>query len=280
MIMKIITGSVPVQNASIFYKIYGEGRPILLMITGGTGDADSYENIIPFLIDAYTIVTYDRRGYSRSQISNISKQEFIDIETQSDDVNSLLRVITKEPAYVFGSSIGAVIAIDLAVRYPSLVKKVIAHEPPLVNQLPESERAGTVPEIQNNERPWETLRRFTASFGLGQSNLAGQPIMVVSKEAKQRKAANAKFFLEHEAKGVDRYKLDMNKIKNVSSKIVFAAGKESMGNFLYGIAIKTAQDIGALFFGMSGHHMGYGQYPKEFSHELIEILQCENIIQE
>ncbi|MGA2822393.1 MAG: alpha/beta hydrolase [Bacteroidales bacterium] len=276
----VTTGNVSVNNASIFYKTYGEGKPILFMITGGTGDADSYENIIPFLIGKYTVVTYDRRGYARSPIASISDQEIINIETQTDDVRALLRAITKDPVCVFGSSIGAVIALDLAARYPSLVKKVIAHEPPLVNQLPESERAGKVPEIMQNETPFEAMRRFTETFGLVPSNLVGQKFMHVSKDAKKRKTANTKFFLEHESKGVDRYKLNTEKIKGVRSKIVFIAGKESKGNFLYELAIQTAQDIGAPFLEVLGHHVGYGQYPEEFSLELIEILESRQTHQQ
>lgn len=272
MTFNFTTGNVPVNNASIFYKIYGEGRPILLMITGGTGDADSFDNIIPFLIDHFTIVTYDRRGYTRSPIISIPEQEIINIETQTDDVRALLRAITKEPVCVFGSSIGAVIALDLASRYPSLVKKVIAHEPPLVNLLTESERVGKVPEMKQNETPFEAMQRFTATFGLVPRNLAGRTFMHVSKDAIKRKAADTKFFLEHESKGVDSFKPDIEKIKNVHSKIVFVAGKESKGNFLYNLATQTAQETGASFFEVVGHHVGYGQYPEEFSRELIKLL--------
>jgi pimeloyl-ACP methyl ester carboxylesterase len=268
----VTTGNVSVDNASIFYKIYGEERPILLMITGGTGDADSYENIIPFLIDAYTIVTYDRRGYTRSPIASISEQEIIDIETQTDDIRTLLETITKEPVYVFGSSIGAVITLDLAGRYPLLVKKVIAHEPPLINLLPKSERAGKVPELKQNETPFQAMQRFTATLGLVPKNLVGQTFMHVSRDSIKRKTADTKFFLEHEAKGVDSYHLDLEKIRSVSSKIVIVGGKESRGNFLYDLAIKTAKDIESRFFEVVGHHIGYGQYPEEFCKKIIELL--------
>lgn len=176
--------------------------------------------------------------------------------------------------FVFGSSIGAVIALDLAARYPSSVKKVIAHEPPLINLLPESEKAGKVPDIKPNETPFEAMRRFTGSFGLVPRNLAGQTFMHVSKDAMKRKAADTKFFLEHESKGVDSFKPDIEKMRELHSKIVFIAGKESKGKFLYGLAIKTAQDTGSRFFEVAGHHVGYGQYPEEFAKELIELLNA------
>lgn len=271
--MNIKTGSVPVKNATIYYKIYNEGNPILLMITGGTGDADSYENIIPNFIDHYTIVTYDRRGYTRSPIDHISDHEPIDIETQSEDVSALIRSITHQPVVVFGSSLGAVIAIDLVMRYPDLVSKVIAHEPPLVGLIPDEEKKGKAPEILENEHPFEAIRRFTASFGMVPTELTGQSGRPVTEESRKRKTANAKFFLEHESDGVNKYKPDLVKLKAIVPKTVFMAGKESKGNFLYAIAIKTAIEYGIPFYEMPGHHVGYAQYPKEFSKELIDILK-------
>jgi acetyltransferase/esterase len=270
--MNIKTKTVPVKNATIFYKIYNEGKPILLMISGGTGDADSYESILPNFVDQYTIVTYDRRGYTRSPIDQLLEHETIDIETQSDDVSALIRSITHEPVIVFGSSLGAVIAIDLVIRYPDLVTKIIAHEPPLVRLIPEEEKKGKAPEILENEHPLDAIKRFMASFGMVPTELTGQSGKPVTEESRIRKTANAKFFLEHESDGVNKYKPDPVKLKAIVPKTVFMAGKESKGNFLYAIAIKTASEYGIPFFEMPGHHVGYAQFPKEFSKALIDIL--------
>lgn len=272
MLYKVKSDNVSVKNASIYFKIHGEGKPFLLMITGGTGDADSFDTIIPYLIDQFTIISYDRRGYTRSPINTIADDEIIGIATQTEDVRSLLQTITPGPVYIFGSSIGAVIAIDFGAKYPDLVEKVIAHEPPLINQLPDHERTGKVPLILPNESPMAAMRRFTETFKLVPRNLLGQSFMHVSKDAMKRKEADTKFFLQHESKGVDQYLPDIERIKIIRSKIVFVAGKESRGNFLYKLAVQTSKDIGAEFVEMVGHHVGYGQYPKEFSQQLLEIL--------
>ena len=244
--LKVVTGTIPVKNARIFYKISGEGNPHLLMITGGSGDADSYDAIIPYLADHYTIITYDRRGYTRSPINHLSEEEFIDIETQSNDASSLIKAVANEPVYIFGNSLGALIGLDLTIRFPSLVRKIIVHEPPLVNLLPESHREGKIFEKSESESPLDAIRRFTESFGMVPAHLKEQAIKPLSPEEKQKKAANASFFLEHETKGVGNYHPDMNKIRDFVAKIIFAAGRESKGNFLYGLTINIARDTGAL----------------------------------
>jgi pimeloyl-ACP methyl ester carboxylesterase len=54
------------------YKVRGTG-PVLLIIQGGAGDADGSDRLADRLIDAYTVVTYDRRGLSRSPPTDVAK---------------------------------------------------------------------------------------------------------------------------------------------------------------------------------------------------------------
>jgi pimeloyl-ACP methyl ester carboxylesterase len=59
------TGSVHSEGADIVYDYQGTG-PLLLMISGGGGDAERYALISAILAEEYTTVSYDRRGNSRS----------------------------------------------------------------------------------------------------------------------------------------------------------------------------------------------------------------------
>ncbi len=59
------SGIIEVNGARVFHEVQGSG-PALLFITGGTGDAGEWSHVAPVLAQEFTVVTYDRRGFSRS----------------------------------------------------------------------------------------------------------------------------------------------------------------------------------------------------------------------
>ncbi len=124
-VTKIDTLRVP--GASLYYEVRGSG-PVLLLIGAGAADAASFNGIAAHLADQYTVVSYDRRGYSRSPLDDPEEEQRI--ETHSDDAHRLLAQLCTEPAYVFGSSGGALIGLDLAIRHPEQVRTLVSHEPP------------------------------------------------------------------------------------------------------------------------------------------------------
>jgi pimeloyl-ACP methyl ester carboxylesterase len=71
------------------------------------------------------VITYDRRGYARSGGHPVRS-----ISTHTADAAAMLEALAAPPAVVVGTSAGAGIAVDLAVRRPDLVGMVIAHEFP------------------------------------------------------------------------------------------------------------------------------------------------------
>jgi len=76
-----------VAGASLYYEVRGSG-PVLLMIGAGAADAASFNGITTHLADQYTVVRYDRRGYSRSPLDDPEEEQRI--ETHSDDAHRLL----------------------------------------------------------------------------------------------------------------------------------------------------------------------------------------------
>jgi pimeloyl-ACP methyl ester carboxylesterase len=60
------------------------------------------------------------------------------VDVAGDDAYPLLAEVTSEPAYVFGTSAGALVGIELAIRHPEQVKVLVAHEPPVIDVLPDS----------------------------------------------------------------------------------------------------------------------------------------------
>jgi pimeloyl-ACP methyl ester carboxylesterase len=79
---------------------------------------------------------------SRSTIE--AADENLTLATHSDDAHLLLAGLTNESAFVFGSSISALIGLDLIVRHPRQVRVLVAHEPPAWELLSGSERASAM----------------------------------------------------------------------------------------------------------------------------------------
>ncbi|MDR9854946.1 hypothetical protein RJP21_15130 [Paenibacillus sp. VCA1] len=59
------SGFVKTEGDELYYEVRGEGE-LLLMITGVGGDAGFYTYVADILADEYQVITYDRRGNSRS----------------------------------------------------------------------------------------------------------------------------------------------------------------------------------------------------------------------
>lgn len=130
------TGRLEAPGATLHYEVRGRG-PLLVMMPGGSADAGIYDTLAAGLADRWTVVAFDPRGYSRSTLHGPAGEQLPG--THSEDVARLIELLSPDgaPAAVFGSSSSAIVALDLLSRRPGLVGRVVAHEPPLVELLPD-----------------------------------------------------------------------------------------------------------------------------------------------
>ncbi len=116
---------VRVNDTLLFYTSQGSGSPLLLI--HGTGmNADMWGSVVPILAAHHQVITYDRRGHSRS--SGAPSRGY---QHHADDAAALLDLLAIPTATVIGWSAGGIIALDLAVRYPQCVDGLLLDEPPL-----------------------------------------------------------------------------------------------------------------------------------------------------
>ena len=78
--------------------------------------------------DDFTVLSYDRRAYSRSPRPAGYTGSTVDVE--ADDAAALLRALDLAPALGWGNSSGDIIGLSLVLRYPEVVRKAMLHEPP------------------------------------------------------------------------------------------------------------------------------------------------------
>jgi pimeloyl-ACP methyl ester carboxylesterase len=127
MTLPTTSATLKVPGATLYYEVRGSG-PTLLIIPGGPQDAGVFADLAQRLADRYTVVTFDPRGNSRSAFDGEPQE--LQLDVQGDDAAQLIEALGNGPAYVFGTSGGAQIGLNLAARHPKLVRTLVAHEPP------------------------------------------------------------------------------------------------------------------------------------------------------
>jgi pimeloyl-ACP methyl ester carboxylesterase len=125
---------VAANGASLYYERQGTG-PSVLFIAGSTGDAGNFTRTAELLADEFTVVTYDRRGNSRSP--RPTGWMTTSVPEQADDAAGLIQALGLSPAMIFGASAGGPIALDLMIRHPGLVRAGILQEPAIFSLLPD-----------------------------------------------------------------------------------------------------------------------------------------------
>jgi pimeloyl-ACP methyl ester carboxylesterase len=109
------------DGTRIYYETYGTGKPLVLLHGGLYGEIGEYENLIPVLSKNFMVIAIATRGHTKSEIGH---QPYT-YELMSEDAYTVIRHVTKDSVTLIGFSDGAVIALDLTIRHPDLVKKLV-----------------------------------------------------------------------------------------------------------------------------------------------------------
>lgn len=119
-----------VNGVRIYSEERGTGAPILC-VHGGASSARVWEQPADRLAALGRVITYDRRGYSRSE----RPDPFVStrVTEHADDAAALLDALDATPAVVVGRSYGGQVAIELALRHPDHVRALV-----LLEGVPES----------------------------------------------------------------------------------------------------------------------------------------------
>jgi len=109
-----------INDIDVYYEIHGEGRPLVL-IAGLASGVSLFAMSIPIFSKDRQVVAFDNRGAGRSGKPDIPYT----IEMMADDTVGLMRALGVKQADVLGVSMGGRIAMELAIRYPELVRGLI-----------------------------------------------------------------------------------------------------------------------------------------------------------
>jgi pimeloyl-ACP methyl ester carboxylesterase len=110
-----------VNGIKMYYELYGRGEPLVLLHGGGSTIQSSFGRIIPDLAKHYTIIAIELQNHGRSGFRDVPET----FEQDADDVAALLDNIGTTKASFLGFSNGGTTALQLAIRHPAMVNKLI-----------------------------------------------------------------------------------------------------------------------------------------------------------
>lgn len=120
------SGYAPVNGLKMYYEIYGapNGRtpPLVLLHGGGSTIETSFGNVLPTFAKTRRVIVFEQQGHGRT--ADIADRPF-SFEQSADDAAALLRHLKIERADFFGYSNGGSIALQIAIRHPALVRKLV-----------------------------------------------------------------------------------------------------------------------------------------------------------
>lgn len=122
------TGSLHVQGAPLYYKVTGQGYPLLLL-HAGIADSRMWDDHIPVFAQHYQVIRYDLRGYGKSRFPAAPFASY-------EDPAELLRALQVEKAHVIGASFGGKIAVDFTLAHPEMVRSLVLIAPSIGGTKP------------------------------------------------------------------------------------------------------------------------------------------------
>ena len=115
-----VEGRAAVNGVELWYSVSGEGEPVVQIHGAGFGHFN-FDPATPELARHFRVVDFDMRGYGESD----RPVQHYDMEVWADDVAGLLDVLDMPEAHVHGTSMGGMIAIVFAGKYPQKTTSVV-----------------------------------------------------------------------------------------------------------------------------------------------------------
>jgi pimeloyl-ACP methyl ester carboxylesterase len=122
------------------FRVEAGAGDVAVLVHGSFTDLDSWALVQHRLAASMRVVSYDRRGHSRSGPADGHGTPRV----HEDDLIALVEGLDEGPVHLVGNSFGGAIALGVAARRPDLVRSVAAHEPPLVGVAQRSPAAAAV----------------------------------------------------------------------------------------------------------------------------------------
>ncbi|GIJ76572.1 Pimeloyl-ACP methyl ester carboxylesterase [Micromonospora phaseoli] len=271
-------GTLEVPGAQLYFEVRGDG-PALLCVPTGNGDATPFGPLADTLATRHTVITYDRRGFSRSPVFE-AVVDHRRVEVDARDARHLLDHVVDGPADVFGTCSGGIVALALLQAHPHRLRTVVVHEPPLASVLPDAAHWLAFYDnlyLTYREHGIEAAREmFRDHVGLAGETRPPRDAELPPEQLAQLQARlrrNQVFWFEHETRTFPAYRPDPALLRRYAAQLVLAGGSTSREQYAYRPNQALARLLGLTMVDFPGGHVGHVTHPYEFADRLVDVLR-------
>jgi pimeloyl-ACP methyl ester carboxylesterase len=223
-------------NGTILYtEVRGTG-PAMLLIPGGAEDAEGWRPVAERLAGR-TVVTYDRRGTLRSGREGWPGHGSAQ---HADDAAKLLRTLGLSDATVLGGSSAGIIALQVALRHPGIVRRALVHEPGYFRVLPhgaafqEPANSAVRAHLEAHPGDWDgAYSAFRAAVAWTTSSTLGDPLAPPSglEWHARRETGNAEPLVRDDIPILTTETVDEAALSAADVEVIFSFGAGTMDIF-------------------------------------------------
>lgn len=130
------SGYADVNGLNMYYEVHGEGEPLVLLHGAYMTINLNFGKMLPTLARGRQVIAIEQQGHGHTE--DIDRP--LSYEQMADDTAELLRQLGIEKADILGYSMGGTIAVELGIRHPELVRKLVVISSPY-------KRDGWYPEV-------------------------------------------------------------------------------------------------------------------------------------
>ncbi|MBU2668042.1 alpha/beta hydrolase [Actinoplanes bogorensis] len=258
-------------DADLYYELRGDGP--LVVLAGAPMTADAFTALAEMLAVDHSVLTTDPRGINRSSVRD--REEPSTPGQRADDLAALIEHAGRGRAKLaLGSSGGAVSVLALAEAHPGVVETVVAHEPPLLEVLPDRDELWAATEemlaiFETGDRR-ATFRRFMEIANL---QLPDEVVeMMAGGEPTEQERADEAFQYRNMYRGTVGFRPDVERLTSGPARVLVGLGEDSAGE----LCDRTSRALAAMLGGepvmFPGGHIGFAQDPAAFEPRLRKLL--------
>jgi pimeloyl-ACP methyl ester carboxylesterase len=114
------TAYAPIHGQQLYYEVHGNGKPLVLL-HGGVAASEAFGTNLPLLAATHQVIAVHLQGHGHTR--DVDRP--LRFETLADDVAALIEHLGLKKAAVLGYSLGGGVALQLAIRHPALVERLV-----------------------------------------------------------------------------------------------------------------------------------------------------------